>query len=85
MTIEEWREHDKRWRASGKRQIEYCRVAGISWHVFRLNGTKSRKLESETGFTKIEVPTQIINKKFLEVGISSNGKLYVNFNLEIVL
>jgi hypothetical protein len=85
MTIKEWQEHDKRWRASGKRQIDYCREAGVSWHVFKLKGTVARKKEAETGFSKIDLQERISSKKLIEIGTRSDGKLYVNFNLEIVL
>ena len=85
MTHQDWHEHNKKWKASGKRQDIYCKEAGISIYTFQYIGTKVRKLENETGFKKIELPNKFSNKKFLELGITSEGNIYVNLNLELVL
>jgi len=60
----------------------YCNEAGISVHI---KGMLARKMDSDMGFTKIKLAERVGNKKIIEIGMRSDGRLYINFNLEVVL
>jgi hypothetical protein len=85
MTLTEWREHDKNWRKSGMNQIDYCKRNKISHHVFKERGTKARKLEAKNEFVKLDFTKREKNRSIFEIGISSDWKIFINFNLEILI
>jgi hypothetical protein len=85
MTFEEWKQHNRNWRASGLKQEEYCKNQKISWHVFRDRGRSARKLESSSNFVKVELPKNSESKKLFEIGFCSDGKFFIHLNLEIML